>query len=267
MIKYYVYKYVVDNEIIYIGLTNDISRRIAEHASGEGLEEKFLPYLSECEIYYHECGNDVEMRSLEKLLINMYKPKLNIIDMQYGACTVSLQMDWILFSGFNSNEYYAIMKELTQCQKQIQSNETRISAYQEKQQLLYDKVKKLTPFYLWLEKHKTDMARLHNEYFGMDDNIVPRDTAVYMGTESIEHWAENKEYESGICWVQFSAEFLQRFFAISSYDGWVDKTLDAIGLNRIADIDKRIENLKRKNRELEAQKESLVVKLSSIDRA
>ena len=72
--SYFVYKYVYNNKIIYIGLTDDMKRRVYEHASGVGIESKFLPYLDNVEIYYHQCGNETEMRALESLLINHFKP-------------------------------------------------------------------------------------------------------------------------------------------------------------------------------------------------
>jgi hypothetical protein len=59
--SYFVYKYVCDGDVIYVGKTDDIHRRVVEHASGQGLEEKFVPYLGRCDIYFHECGNEVEM--------------------------------------------------------------------------------------------------------------------------------------------------------------------------------------------------------------
>ena len=102
MKNYYVYKYVVDNEIVYIGLTNDLRRRINEHASGIGLESKFIPYLDKSVIYYHKCGNETEMTALESLLINQHKPVLNIIDVEDGESTITTNIDWQLY---NENDF------------------------------------------------------------------------------------------------------------------------------------------------------------------
>ena len=44
--NHFVYKYVYNGAVIYVGLTDNIIRRVAEHASGQGLEAKFLPYLA-----------------------------------------------------------------------------------------------------------------------------------------------------------------------------------------------------------------------------
>ena len=73
---YYVYKYVLDNQIIYIGKNDtNLQDRIIQHQR----EEKFKPYM-EADIYYIELKNKAETSGLEKLLINKYKPILNIVD-------------------------------------------------------------------------------------------------------------------------------------------------------------------------------------------
>lgn len=75
---YYIYKYVYRNEIIYIGKTKrDLSERIYEHS----VELKFLPYLNEAQIFYFTLPTQVEMDIYEKYFINVYMPKLNVVDM------------------------------------------------------------------------------------------------------------------------------------------------------------------------------------------
>lgn len=71
---HYVYKYIFNNEVIYIGKNNtDLISRINQHKS----EEKFLPYLSS-DIYYICLNNEFDTDFMETLLINKYKPMLNI---------------------------------------------------------------------------------------------------------------------------------------------------------------------------------------------
>lgn len=79
---HYVYKYVYDDEIIYIGKNDtDLITRIKQHE----YEVKFRPYI-DSEIYYIELSNKAESKALETLLINKYKPKLNIAD-KYSGCS------------------------------------------------------------------------------------------------------------------------------------------------------------------------------------
>lgn len=69
-----VYKYVCDGEIIYVGKTDsNLFQRIYAHKS----EDKFLPFIDKCEIYYSNCKNPAHTAILETYLIDKYKPKLN----------------------------------------------------------------------------------------------------------------------------------------------------------------------------------------------
>lgn len=73
---YYVYKYVYDGEIVYIGKNDtNLKNRIKQHEK----EEKFQPYLSSV-IYFIELANKAESKAIETFLINKYKPSLNVAD-------------------------------------------------------------------------------------------------------------------------------------------------------------------------------------------
>lgn len=76
----YIYKYVLNDEIIYIGKTKNLDSRIYQHS----MEEKFKPHLKESVIFYFECANSVEMDLIERALINQYKPELNVKDNKEG---------------------------------------------------------------------------------------------------------------------------------------------------------------------------------------
>lgn len=57
--KYYVYILSNDfNSVVYVGVTNDITRRLAEHKSGviEGFTKKYNVH----KLVYCECHNDVK---------------------------------------------------------------------------------------------------------------------------------------------------------------------------------------------------------------
>ena len=87
---HYVYKYVFDDEIVYIGKNDtDLHSRIYQHT----LEEKFQP-IKEAQIYFVELQNSVESRVMEELLINKYKPILNVACKQNGMSISFEEPDW-----------------------------------------------------------------------------------------------------------------------------------------------------------------------------
>lgn len=260
--KHYVYKYVSHNKVVYVGLTNDITRRILEHSSGVGIEEKFIPYLNDCKIYYHECANEVEMRALESLLINIYKPILNDIDIQDGNSTVELFIEWILYEKVVGEDDDEMRTLISIYEKNIKSNKTRIKSHLQTKAKLINKIERLRPFYEYLDKHKKDIEQMYDSYFGLSAEIVPYEQEIYIGNILVKHWYENTENQGEICWVKFSDLFLKAFFAISSKSGWINDTLKVIGINRCKEIEAMIDNLHRKNAELQTQKETLYQKLS-----
>ena len=94
------YKYVYDGEIIYIGKSNSsIYQRINNHAR----ESKFLPYIEKSQIYVCMLRNSTETDVCEKLLINKYRPILNVVDKH--DLFSSLQFNepgWISYSEYLS---------------------------------------------------------------------------------------------------------------------------------------------------------------------
>lgn len=74
---FFIYRYLICDEVIYIGKTKrDLKKRIDEHK----LERKFMPYLAKAKIEYYETATEVEMDIHEKYWINVYMPKLNVVD-------------------------------------------------------------------------------------------------------------------------------------------------------------------------------------------
>ena len=67
--RYFIYKYVKDGEVIYLGKTKRaLNKRINEH-------KKDLP--DGCDIYYFECESESDMNIAELFLIDKYKPLYN----------------------------------------------------------------------------------------------------------------------------------------------------------------------------------------------
>ena len=82
-----VYKFVEKDskQIVYIGKTNNsFKQRIDAHIKGKGIDEKFKPYVNKCDVYIARLINGTETDIMEKILINKYKPVLNIIDNSEG---------------------------------------------------------------------------------------------------------------------------------------------------------------------------------------
>jgi hypothetical protein len=96
-----VYKYVYENEIIYIGKSdNSIIDRISAHTK----EKKFAPYIDKADIYYSPCINSAHTKVVETCLINKYKPILNTIDKYEESFDV----------GFIEPSWYRISKSYSQ---------------------------------------------------------------------------------------------------------------------------------------------------------
>ncbi len=67
---FYIYKYVQHGQIIYIGKTTNLDKRIKEHT-----KDKLKNFKGE--IYYFKCPHKTAMDSWEYFLINKYHPLYN----------------------------------------------------------------------------------------------------------------------------------------------------------------------------------------------
>ena len=94
------YKYIYNDEIIYIGLSNSSIRSRIE---GHSREDKFQPYLDKCKIFvYDNMPNSTETILAEKALINKYKPILNVTDNQegYSQRIIFEEPEWIPYEQY-----------------------------------------------------------------------------------------------------------------------------------------------------------------------
>ena len=68
----------LERNYIYVGLTDNIERRLSEHNSGKNKKTK--PYAPFVVIYFEECGSRIEARIKEKYFKSgSGKEKLRII--------------------------------------------------------------------------------------------------------------------------------------------------------------------------------------------
>lgn len=98
---YILYRYMLNGEVKYIGKTKrDLARRVAEHNT----EPKFQSSIK-WQIEYFVVANSVQMDGLEKLLIDYYKPCLNVKDKATTNCVIPLpDFPWQIWNGTHLEE-------------------------------------------------------------------------------------------------------------------------------------------------------------------
>ena len=76
---HYVYKYVFNGEIIYIGKCDaDLDQRLAQHGKqGDNIDKKYWDDINASDIYYCTLANATMSDVVESELINRHKPKYN----------------------------------------------------------------------------------------------------------------------------------------------------------------------------------------------
>lgn len=77
--SHFVYKYVINNEIVYIGKNDtNLHNRICQHNDNRADKLYQARDNPHTKIFYIQLANRAESDGLETLLINKYKPKFNI---------------------------------------------------------------------------------------------------------------------------------------------------------------------------------------------
>lgn len=88
----YIYKYVFNNEIYYIGQTKNLYNRVNQHMNDVGFKGKTF------EIYYFETPNQILTNAYELCLIQKYRPCLNTM---YNSAIIPVldieEPNWILY--------------------------------------------------------------------------------------------------------------------------------------------------------------------------
>jgi hypothetical protein len=64
-----------DDEIVYIGISNNVANRVKKHFQGTTHLARFSSEISRA--FYLEVADDVERETIEKLLINQFRPVYN----------------------------------------------------------------------------------------------------------------------------------------------------------------------------------------------
>ena len=94
---HYVYKYVYDNEIIYIGKndTNLVDRLNQHGKPGDNIDKRGWPEINSARIYYIELESSIMSDVVESELIRRYQPKYNIAKMSQWSGLPFTEPEWI----------------------------------------------------------------------------------------------------------------------------------------------------------------------------
>lgn len=136
---HYVYKYVYNNKIIYIGKTdNSIIKRLRQHGkTGDNINEKYWNEINNSKIYYCKLANKYMCDVVESELIRRYKPKCNKAKQKYWSGLEFVEPEWYYFD----KELYKLKIDKSTIK---QNNKT---IYSKKQLEELENYKKLYNFY------------------------------------------------------------------------------------------------------------------------
>lgn len=160
--RYYIYKYVVDNKIIYIGKTK---RRLCERIDEHAREIKFLKYLSKAKIYWFACESQLEMDLVERILIVRYKPELNIIDnMDIDLKSIQYQEPvWQDYASWHDDDGYDI--------KRLDDQQDDMLDILEQQDILWQNFESLLEY--WFELYTQSEHNDHIFEYSWDLDLYP----------------------------------------------------------------------------------------------
>lgn len=149
---YYIYKYVENDKIIYIGKTVNLRRRIQEHSK----EEKFKKH-SDALVYYFECASEADMTIYEIYYIYKYKPELNV--------TYNQRADSFINEVSLESKEWKKYEERKKVSKEAKERERKEYAAQKKEQqrIEFERVSK------WQEEHslRTPMPFKFDENYSL----------------------------------------------------------------------------------------------------
>lgn len=198
--QFYIYRYVYRGEIIYLGKTNrNLYYRIQEHQN----EVKFMPYLSDVKIQYYELKTQVEMDIAEKYWINVYSPRLNVVDMD-GA-TFNFTLPEPCWKPYNDMTFRQMITDVAHIAKMNMPNllQSRLNEL-ESEYTKYESALALLEY--WFELYTTVGLDIRGSYvyydWDMDSNPLPDNVAYNHNVYSFFVSSTKKlhTYENKISW-------------------------------------------------------------------
>lgn len=182
---HYVYKYVHNNEIIYIGKNDtDLYSRLRQHGKyGDNIPEEGWDEINNSDIFYCELPNAIMSDVVESELIRRYKPKYNKAKMSEWCGIGFVEPEWK--KAFEKNNDI-VVKE-----KDIEIS--NLKAKLEKCKKEIDKLKEL-------ERYKYNYFTLANRYeklISQKDNVCISNESSYEFDEVCE-WYKQTDLTDGI---------------------------------------------------------------------
>lgn len=147
---HYVYKYVCDGEIIYIGKTNrSLTRRLSEHGTiGDNIPETAWNDLKRSTIYFSRLPSRKMCDIYEIELIRRYKPKYNkaCIDIQWNGLDMP-ELNWSEYKSLVSfkddinelqNKYTKLLQDNFIMQELLIELQIKLKYYETKERRNHD---------------------------------------------------------------------------------------------------------------------------------
>lgn len=188
--KHCVYKYVLNGEIIYIGLADiDLDKRLSCHGKpGDNIDQQYWDEINKAEVYYIVLANSVMADVVEKELIRRYQPKCN---KEYKEKTWSglpfVEPEWLLYVKPEKPEPRRLDERLLRQFKKAEDNNWHNLQALDKI-LYYQKKLKLHP---WSESHSIFICQ--------NPENKPLDTERCMSAMPTVHWDTEDSFGTMCC--------------------------------------------------------------------
>ena len=118
--SFYIYKYVYNDIVEYIGKTTNLEERIKQHT-----KDKLKNFNGK--IYYFECPNKTAMTSWEYTLINKYHPRYNVALKDSKINIDVKEPEWILYMNTSIKTNNNIINFTDYLNSRLQKNTSLIS--------------------------------------------------------------------------------------------------------------------------------------------
>lgn len=156
---HYVYKYVYNNEIIYIGKndTNLISRLNSHGKIGDNIPEEGWSEINNSDIFYCELANSTMSDVIESELIRRYKPKYNKAKTSEWSGINFEEPNWVKFVDKDTFNDIKTEKDL---KKEISNLKYELNELQEKR---LDLKKEINLYDVEIEKFKNALRVIRHK--------------------------------------------------------------------------------------------------------